>query len=86
MEMEKIVVIGLIALAVLLVFKLFSLPIRLIFRFLLNTAAGFILLLLFNYIGMYLGLTLGINILNALVIGILGLPGLALLLVLKWLV
>ena len=84
--MEKIVVIGLIALAVLLVFKLFSLPIRLIFRFLLNTAAGFILLLLFNYIGMYLGLTLGINILNALVIGILGLPGLVLLLVLKWLV
>lgn len=77
--MEKIILGILIVLAVMLVFKLFSLPIRLVFRILINTAAGFALLLLFNYIGMYLGLSIGINIINALLIGILGIPGLLLL-------
>ena len=77
--MEKIILGILIVLAVLLVFKLFSLPIRLVFRILINTAAGFALLLIFNYIGMYLGLSIGINIINALLIGILGIPGLLLL-------
>ncbi|MBQ3879608.1 MAG: pro-sigmaK processing inhibitor BofA family protein [Oscillospiraceae bacterium] len=77
--MEKIILGILIVLAVMLVFKLFSLPIRLVFRILINTAAGFVLLLLFNYIGMYLGLSIGINIINALLIGILGIPGLLLL-------
>lgn len=77
--MEKIILGILIVLAVMLVFKLFSLPIRLVFRILINTAAGFVLLLIFNYIGMYLGLSIGINIINALLIGILGIPGLLLL-------
>lgn len=77
--MEKIILGILIVLAVMLVFKLFSLPIRLVFRILINTAAGFALLLIFNYIGMYLGLSIGINIINALLIGILGIPGLLLL-------
>ena len=77
--MEKIILGILIVLAVMLVFKLFSLPIRLVFRILINTAAGFALLLLFNYIGVYLGLSIGINIINALLIGILGIPGLLLL-------
>ena len=77
--MEKIILGILIVLAVMLIFKLFSLPIRLVFRILINTAAGFALLLIFNYIGMYLGLSIGINIINALLIGILGIPGLLLL-------
>ena len=70
--------------AVFLVFRLFSLPIRLLFRFLLNTAAGFVLLVLFNYIGMYFGLSLGINVVNACVIALLGVPGLIALIVIKW--
>ncbi len=82
--MEKIVLGGMIVCAVFLVFKLFSLPIRLLFRLALNTAAGFVLLVVFNYIGLYFGLTLGINVVNAVVIALLGIPGLLALAVVKW--
>lgn len=82
--MEKIILTGLIGLSIFIVFKLFSLPIRWIFKLLINTAAGFVFLFLFNYIGAYIGLSLGINILNALLIGIFGIPGLILLLLAKW--
>ncbi len=82
--MEKILLIGIVLLFVFVVFKLFSLPIRWIFKLLINTAAGFIFLFLFNYIGTFIGLSLGVNILNALFIGILGIPGLILLLLAKW--
>lgn len=81
--MEKIVSGLMIVIAAVLVFKLFSLPVRLLFRILLSTAAGFVLLVVFNYIGMRFGLTLGINIVNALVIGVLGLPGLIVLIFVK---
>ena len=83
MAMEKIVSGLMIVIAAVLVFKLFSLPVRLLFRILLSTAAGFVLLVVFNYIGLRFGLTLGINIVNALVIGVLGLPGLIVLIFVK---
>jgi inhibitor of the pro-sigma K processing machinery len=82
--MEKIILTGLVLFSVLIVFKLFSLPIRWIFKLLINTAAGFVFLFLFNYIGAFIGLALGINIINAVIIGILGIPGLILLLLVKW--
>ena len=82
--MEKIILTGLVLFSVLIVFKLFSLPIRWIFKLLINTAAGFVFLFLFNYIGAFIGLALGVNIINAVIIGILGIPGLILLLLVKW--
>lgn len=82
--MEKIILTGLVLFSVLIVFKLFSLPIRWIFKLLINTAAGLVFLFLFNYIGAFIGLALGINIINAVIIGILGIPGLILLLLVKW--
>ncbi|MCL2083166.1 MAG: pro-sigmaK processing inhibitor BofA family protein [Oscillospiraceae bacterium] len=45
-------------------------------------AAGFILLFLFNFLGGHFGLSIGLNPLNALIIGALGVPGFALLLIL----
>ncbi len=67
------------------VFKIFSLPIRLIFKLLLNTVLGFLALILCNYLGGYIGIPIGINWPNALVVGVLGPSGLALLLLLRWL-
>ena len=46
---------------------------------------GFLILILINYLGSYIGISIGINWINALVVGILGLPGAALLLILHWL-
>jgi len=70
---------------VLLTVAVFAKPIRFILRLLINTALGFAALLLINYLGAGFGISLGVNWVNAAVTGILGLPGVALLLILKYL-
>jgi len=73
------------ALAVLLAaFTIFRAPLKWAFKLLLNTALGFAGLFFLNLAGPWTGVTLGFNLQNALMIGVLGLPGFALLLVLKW--
>ena len=50
----------------------------------LRTAAGGVFLMLIAPLGSWMGFTLGVNLFNALVLGVLGLPGLGLLLLLRW--
>ena len=66
-----------------LVIRLFRKPIRWILKLLLNTVIGFAALFLLNFFGS--GITLGLNWINALVIGVAGFPGLVLLLLIKYL-
>ena len=68
-----------------LVIRLFRKPIRWILKLLLNTAIGFAALFLLNFFGSAIGITLGLNWINALVIGVAGFPGLVLLLLIKYL-
>ncbi len=68
----------------LVVFKLFSAPLRLALKIGLNTALGFLALAVLDWLGPLLGLHIGVNLINALIVGILGLPGLALLVLLQW--
>ena len=63
----------------------FTSPIKIIFKLLLNTILGFFALIAINYFGAFIGLTIGVNFINALVIGCLGVPGVGLLLLLRWL-
>ena len=49
-----------------------------------NTLLGLGALLLLNAISPLTGLSLGLNLFNALVVGILGIPGLGLLLLVQW--
>ena len=58
-----------------LVIRLFRKPIRWILKLLLNTAIGFAALFLLNFFGSAIGITLGLNWINALVIGVAGFPG-----------
>lgn len=51
---------------------------------LINSALGFCALWLLNMTTGLTGLSLGLNLFNALTIGVLGVPGLGLLLLLKW--
>lgn len=51
-----------------------------------NTLAGLGGLLLLNATSAFTGLQLGVNLFTALVAGVLGLPGLALLLLIQWVV
>ena len=53
-------------------------------KLLLNTLLGFLALWAVNLTAAWTGIALGLNLLNALVIGILGLPGFVLLLLVQW--
>lgn len=80
---EKIALALMGAFVVLGVIQLFSAPLRLALKVLLNTLLGFAALLALNALGGLTGLTLGMNLFNALTIGVLGIPGLILLVLLK---
>ena len=70
---------------IVLVVKIFGTPLRWLLKLALNTAIGFVALFLLNFFGDYIGLSLGINWLNALIVGVLGVPGVILLLLLQYL-
>ena len=64
---------------------LFTKPFRLLLKLVLNTIGGFVVLFFLNYAGQFIGVTLGFNLFNAVIVGIFGLPGVGLLLLLQWL-
>ena len=68
----------------LVAFKVFSTPLRLVLKVAANTALGFLALIALDLFSPFLGLHIGVNLVNALIVGILGLPGLALLVLLQW--
>ena len=62
--------------------RIFRSPLKLVGKLLLNTLLGFLALWLVAQTSAYTGITLGMNLTNALVVGVLGLPGFVLLLLL----
>lgn len=75
-------IVGIIIIA--LVVWLLSKSIRIIFKFILNSIIGFFFLLIFNFFGAIVGLHLSMNVLNSFVVGVFGLPGIIVLLALKY--
>jgi inhibitor of the pro-sigma K processing machinery len=63
--------------------RLLYFPLRIFLRFLLNTLVGGILLALFNVFGAFWGVQIGLNVVTALIVGIMGVPGVILLLILQ---
>ena len=51
---------------------------------LLRLAARSAVLALFSQVGQFIGVSLGVNLVNALILGVLGVPGFGLLLMLQW--
>ena len=66
------------------VLRIFRTPLKLAIRLLGNTAFGFFALWAANLAAPVTGLALGLNFWNALTVAVLGLPGLFLLLLLRW--
>ena len=64
--------------------RLFSAPLKVALRVLINSVLGFGALWLLNLTGGVTGIALGLNIFNSLTVCILGVPGLFLLLLLQW--
>jgi inhibitor of the pro-sigma K processing machinery len=64
--------------------RLFSAPLKLALRVLLNAALGFLAMWLLNLTTGFTGLSLGLNLFNGLVVGVLGVPGFVLLVLVRW--
>lgn len=85
MDVNQIVTITLLGFFLVVVLaRVFAKPLKLALKLLINTLLGFAALFLFNLFSPLIGLSLGFNLFNALVVGILGLPGFLLLLLLIW--
>ena len=61
-------------------------PLGALCRLAVRSGLGLVFLWLFQGVGALLGVQLGVNLLNSLVLGALGLPGFALLLMAQWVV
>ena len=79
--MEYLVFIGGI-IAVFIILKILAWPIKKIFKIIINIVIGGLLLVVVNYIGGNFGFTIPINWITALIVGVLGIPGLLVLAVL----
>ncbi|HIR84902.1 MAG TPA: pro-sigmaK processing inhibitor BofA family protein [Candidatus Galloscillospira excrementavium] len=59
-------------------------PVKWLGKVAARTGVGLAVLLLLSKVGGFIGVTLGVNLFNALVMGVLGAPGFGLLLMLNW--
>ncbi len=55
-------------------------PAKILFKVLLNSLLGGIVLIVLNFVGMHFGVFIPVNVINSVAVGILGIPGVILLL------
>ena len=84
--MENILSLILPVLLVFLLLRIIALPVRLGVKILLNSACGFACLWRLNWIAGFTGIFFPINPVTALIAGFLGLPGIALLAVVQFII
>ncbi len=71
--------------AIIFLSRIFYKPLKLLLRALLWTALGGVMIYLYNFAGVLWGLAIGLNVISAFVVGVMGLPGLGALVALKYL-
>lgn len=80
----KIVLIFIACIAILVVFgKSFAWPIKLITKLIINSALGALLIFIINLVGTSFNFHIGLNVINSIIVGILGIPGAVLLILIK---
>ena len=85
MDLNQKIVAGLLAgFFLIALLRVFSAPLKLAVKLLANTLLGFLALWVVNLTAGVTGIALGVNLWNALAIGVLGLPGFVLLLLVQW--
>ena len=67
-----------------IVAKLLVVPLKIIWKLIVNAVVGGITLILINFFGGFIGVHIGINFLTALIVGILGVPGVVLILIAQY--
>lgn len=73
-----------VALLALSILALLRRPLGRLLRLAARSAVGLAVLALFSQVGQFIGVSLGVNLVNALILGVLGVPGFGLLLMLQW--
>ncbi len=81
--LSKIISIIIAVFALWLFFKIFAVPLGWLLRLLLNALAGLVILFAVNFVGSYIGLHISVGWISALITGVLGLPGVVLLLLIE---
>ncbi len=73
------------AILLLLIFiRIIRLPLKWLSKLALHVVMGFVSLFILNFLGTYINISLEMNLINALVTGVLGVPGVLLLLLIKY--
>ena len=72
-----------LVLSIVVVIKLLAAPVKLVFKILINAVSGFLLLIIANFISGFFDFSLPMSVLNCLISGVFGIPGVAFLIVLK---
>jgi len=67
-----------------LVGRIMIMPLKILLKLIYNAIIGGIVLLILNFIGGYVGIHLALNAVTALVVGFFGVPGIIMLLILKY--
>ena len=73
-----------VALLALSILALLHRPLGRLLRLAARSAVGLAVLAVFSQVGQFIGVSLGVNLVNALILGVLGVPGFGLLLMLQW--
>ena len=64
-----------VVIALYVLIRILTAPIKLIFKLLLNALTGFLLLFLANFVGGFFDFSIPVNLLTCLISGIFGIPG-----------
>ena len=67
--------------AIIILGRIFILPLKKILKLLLNTILGGLLIVIINWIGVAFNIHIGLNVVTAIFVGILGIPGAILLVI-----
>ncbi len=80
MEYVNIIIAALFLLVILYIIAQIAIkPIKLLWKILINSVIGLVLLLITNYLGVYFDFSIPVNVFTVLIAGFLGIPGVLLL-------
>ena len=83
MDMNTIGIISICIILFLIFGRIFIWPLKKILKLVINSILGGLLIYIINIIGMNFGFHIGLNLVTSLLVGFLGVPGAALLVILK---
>lgn len=63
--------------------KIFIIPLKIIFKFIVNSLLGGIIIFVINFIGGFFGFHIGLNLITSIFVGLLGIPGAVVIVLIK---